>query len=205
MATSSTHRGWKFDKANSRLAALYDGTEVFDFDADDMVITPALTVTGAITASGGLGATTLASGVVTGNLTISSTLTAGADGVGADGEQLTSGGAGAECDWSAAASLRQFKKILGIRNDADEVLSLLVNTPVYDFQYRDKSEAAPGERIMNTGDTSTVYTGIMADEAPWLMHHKGRILNPINTVGYLLLGIKALTAKVEALEAQLQA
>jgi len=54
MATSSTHRGWKFDAENSRLAALYDGTEVFDFDADDMVITPSLTVTGGVTATGGV-------------------------------------------------------------------------------------------------------------------------------------------------------
>ena len=52
MATSSTHRGWLFDKTNGRLAAVYDGTEVFDFDADDMVITQALTVTGAQTLTG---------------------------------------------------------------------------------------------------------------------------------------------------------
>jgi len=180
----ATHKGWKFDKANGRLAAQYNGTEVFDFDASDMVIAQALTITG--------------------NLTLSSTLTAGADGVGADGEQLTSGGAAAECDWAAAASMRQFKKILGLRTDEQEVLEMLVNTPVYDFKYRPKSEAAPGEKIMNTGDVETVYTGIMADEAPFLMHHHGRILNPINTVGYLLMGIKALTEKVERLEAQLK-
>lgn len=197
-----THRGWKYDAANGRLAAQFNGTEVFDFDANDMVITPALTVTGAITASGGLGATTLASGTVTGNLTLSSTLTAGADGVGADGEQLTSGGAGAECDWAAAGSLRQFKNILRRREDDQDVLKMLAETPVYDFQYKRKGETQ--ERITSTGDVETVYTGIMADEAPFLMHHNGRILNPINTVGYLLLGIKALTAKVEALEAQLK-
>lgn len=58
------HRGWKFDAANGRLSAQYDGTEVFDFDANDMVITPALTVTGALTASAGVTAST-------GNQTIS--------------------------------------------------------------------------------------------------------------------------------------
>ena len=47
-------RGWKFDEANGRLVAQYDGTEVFDFDANDMVITPATTVTGALTASAAL-------------------------------------------------------------------------------------------------------------------------------------------------------
>lgn len=137
------------------------------------------------------------------NIHIQSTLEAGADGVGTDGEQLTSGGAGAACDWAAAGSMRQFKKLLGIREDYDEALRLVVDTPVYDFQYKDKSEA--DERITTTGDTETVYTGIMADEAPYLMHHKGRILNPINTTGYLMLAIKALTAKVDALEGQLKA
>lgn len=187
MATSSTHKGWLNDRTNGRLAAVYNGTEVFDFDDEDMEI--ALS-------------TTIAAATVTGNLTLSSTLTAGADGVGADGEQLTSGGAGAETDWSAAGSLRQFKNILRKRDDDQDVLKMLVETPVYDFQYKRKGETE--ERITSTGDVETVYTGIMADEAPFLMHYNGRILNPINTVGYLLLGIKALTAKVEALEAQLK-
>lgn len=58
MATSSKHRGWKWDQANGRLAALYNGTEVFDFDANDMVVTPALTVTGALAGSGTITAAT---------------------------------------------------------------------------------------------------------------------------------------------------
>ena len=60
MATSSTHKGWLNDRANSRLAAVYNGTEVFDFDADDMAIALALTTalgqtatTGNITATAG--------------------------------------------------------------------------------------------------------------------------------------------------------
>lgn len=51
MATSTTHRGWLYDAVNSRLAAVYNGTEVFDFDADDMAITAPLTVAGVLTAS----------------------------------------------------------------------------------------------------------------------------------------------------------
>jgi len=196
---SATHKGWKFDKANARLQAVYNGTEVFDFDANDMVITPNLTVTGTI----GTGAATLASGTVTGNLTLSSTLTAGADGVGTDGEQLTSGGAAAECDWSAAGSLRIFKKILGMRDDEEEALKMLLETPVYDFQYKSKSET--DERITTTGDINTDYTGIMADEAPWAMHHNGRILNPINTFGYTLLAIKALYRELAETKAELAA
>jgi len=185
---STTHKGWHFDRANSRLQAVYNGTEVLDFDADDMAIALA---------------TTLASATTTGNHTFSLTITAGADGVGADGEQLTSGGAAAECDWAAAGSLRQFKKILGMRTDEQEVLEMPKETPVYDFQYKGREEY-DGEldHPITTGDKETVYTGIMADEAPFLMHHKGRILNPINTVGYLLLGIKALAEKVEQLEAK---
>lgn len=60
MATSSTHKGWLNDRANSRLAAVYNGTEVFDFDANDMAIAVALTTalgqtatTGNITATAG--------------------------------------------------------------------------------------------------------------------------------------------------------
>lgn len=60
MATSSTHKGWLNDRTNSRLAAVYNGTEVFDFDANDMAIAVALTTalgqtatTGNITATAG--------------------------------------------------------------------------------------------------------------------------------------------------------
>lgn len=51
MATSSKHKGWLNDIANGRLAAVYNGTEVFDFDANDMAVSQALTVP-ALTASG---------------------------------------------------------------------------------------------------------------------------------------------------------
>lgn len=60
MATSSKHKGWLNDIANGRLGAVYNGTEVFDFDANDMVITPDTTVTGALTASTTLGVTGVA-------------------------------------------------------------------------------------------------------------------------------------------------
>lgn len=58
MATSGRHRGWLFDATNSRLAAVFNGTEVFDFDANDLAITAATTVTGLLTGSVGLVATT---------------------------------------------------------------------------------------------------------------------------------------------------
>lgn len=56
----ATHRGWKFDVTNGRLAAQYNATEVFDFDDNDMAIAVALTTalgqtatTGDITATAG--------------------------------------------------------------------------------------------------------------------------------------------------------
>ena len=64
-------RGWRHDATNGRLAAEYDGTEVFDFDANDMAIATALVVTGAITASAGLAGT--------GALSATTTVTAGTD------------------------------------------------------------------------------------------------------------------------------
>ena len=199
MAVSATHSGWRLDPEEGQLDFYYKGTRVGDIDASG------LTVDGVVSA-GSISVTEIASGSATssGNHTFSSTITAGADGVGTDGEQLTSGGAAAECDWAAAGSLRAFKKVLGIRDDAADALKMIAETPVYDFKYRPKSEAAPGERITNTGDVETVYTGIMADEAPWAMHHNGRILNPINTFGYTMLAIKALLARVEDLEGQLK-
>jgi hypothetical protein len=43
----------------------------------------------------------------------------------------------------------------------------------------------------------------MADEAPWAMHHNGRILNPINALGVTMLAIKALASQVNSLQAEL--
>lgn len=58
MAPSSTHRGWLYDAVNARLGAVYNGTEAFDFDADDMAVSVALTAALGVTATtGGLTAT----------------------------------------------------------------------------------------------------------------------------------------------------
>lgn len=57
-ALTTKHRGWFYDQVNARLAAVFNGTEVFDFDANDMIITPATTVTGLLTASAAMTATT---------------------------------------------------------------------------------------------------------------------------------------------------
>ena len=139
---------------------------------------------------------TLAAGVTTGNHTFSLTITAGADGVGASGEQLTSGGAAAEMTWAAAASQRDVKDILALVNDkAAEALDFIKHVNVYDFRY-DRTKRK------GTGDYDTVYRGVMADEAPDLMHYNGTILNPISTFGETVLALKGLLDRVERLEAQ---
>lgn len=45
-------RGWKLDPTNGRLGAEYDGTEVFDFDANDMSVALALTAASTLTSTG---------------------------------------------------------------------------------------------------------------------------------------------------------
>lgn len=134
---------------------------------------------------------TIASGESTGDFKLNLTLTAGADGVGTSGEQLTSGGAAAETNWAAAASLREYKELEGLA-DQREALEAVLNAPVYNFHYR---KGARG-----TKDYDTQYVGVVADEAPWAMHYHGRILNPINTFGYAVLAIQALQAQIDELK-----
>jgi len=219
---SSLAKGWHNDPDNSRIQAAYNGTSLMNLSAGAVAVVGTLSATGALTVTaGGIVLTsgvlsvddaTTSTSAVTGsihtdggvgiakNLFIGSTLE-NSDGVGTDGEQLTSGGAGAVTDWAAAGSLREFKHVQAERTDSKEILAQLVATPVYDFKYRSKDEAEPGEHIVSTGDVETTYTGIMADEAEWAMHHHGKILNPINTFGYTLLAIKALNDRLDELEA----
>jgi hypothetical protein len=120
------------------------------------------------------------------------------DGSGSSGEQLTSGGAGSNVTWASASSERSSKTAIMERSNDAEVLATLIGTPVHDFKYiNDPSRP-------NTGDYDTDYVGIIADEAPWAMHHNGRILNPINTFGYTVQGFKALEARISDLESQLE-
>jgi len=43
----------------------------------------------------------------------------------------------------------------------------------------------------------------MADEARWVMHFDGGIISPVNTVGYMVLSVQALNAKIESLEREI--
>ena len=51
-STSARAKGWYFDQVNGRLAAVYNGTEVFDFDANDMSVAQNLTAAGTFTSTG---------------------------------------------------------------------------------------------------------------------------------------------------------
>lgn len=111
---------------------------------------------------------------------------------GDDGQQLTSGGDDAACDWTAASSLREHKNI-GELADPNEALQTMLDSKAYHFRYKEKH---------GTGDSKTEYVGLMADESPWAMHYKGKIVNPVNTLGYTVLAVQALYDKIEKLETQ---
>ena len=86
---SANYNGWYYDAVTPAMKFYNRGTLVVTSAAS-----AALTFAGDTTISG--------AGTTTGNHTFTSTITAGADGVGSDSEQLTSGGSGAGCDWATA-------------------------------------------------------------------------------------------------------
>ena len=72
MATSSRHRGWLFDATNGRLAAVYNGTEIFDYDGNDFTVTQAATLSAAVTAAGAITSSVVGHALVaaTGNVSL---------------------------------------------------------------------------------------------------------------------------------------
>jgi len=88
----SIYNGWFYDAVTPAMKYYNRGT---------LVLTAAVN---ALTTAGTLatdGTATLATAITTGNHTFSSTITNG-EGVGTNGEVMTSGGASAICDWAAA-------------------------------------------------------------------------------------------------------
>lgn len=119
------------------------------------------------------------------------------------GEQLQTNGSGT-LSWEAAGSKRIYKRDISQIIDPMPALNAILSTPVYNFRYLDKKP--PGmERLRGTGDRANLYTGVMAEEAPWAMHHNDSMLDPISTFGYSALAIKALNSKILALEARIAA
>lgn len=88
---SANYHGWFYDAVTPAHKLYNRGTLVMT------VATAAITLADTLATDG---LATFASATTTGNHTFGNTITAGADGVGTDGEQFTSGGASAECDWS---------------------------------------------------------------------------------------------------------
>lgn len=91
---SSIYSGYFYDAPNSRMNFYYRGTKVAHASATELQVDQALDVDGA--------ANFAAEAEFAANVHIQSTLELGADTVGTDGEQATSGGAGQVCDWATA-------------------------------------------------------------------------------------------------------
>ena len=110
---------------------------------------------------------------------------------GTAGQQLQTDGADpGVLSWAAAGSLREHKNILREANPQD-ALDQLLGVRAYHFHYKEG---------FGTRDYQTEYVGIMADEAPWAMHYGGAIVNPVNTLGYMVLGFQAVDRQLTSLE-----
>ena len=116
--------------------------------------------------------------------------------VGGAGEQLTDAAGNGVTSWAAAASRREYKRDIALMGRPQDALDRMLGTKVYAFNYQDGR---------GTQDTDTRYVGVMADEAPWAMHYRGGIINPVNTLGYTVLAVQALHARIRGLEARVAA
>jgi hypothetical protein len=105
---------------------------------------------------------------------------------GTNGYFLTTNGSGVTT-WTNMNSTRDTKNIDGLFTDSNLALNQILDTNVYNFHYK------PG---MGSGDSETQYVGVMADEAPWAMHYNNTIVNPVNTLGYMILGLQATNDKI---------
>ena len=204
--------------------ALADALSITDGAADILVIdtntggnviaiTAAVNVTGAITGTTSLslgvaaGATgdLIFNGTTSGVVTVTTQDAAGtwtlklpADD-GDAGEQLQTDGSGVST-WEAAGSSRAVKNVLGVI-DPQAALDRIMGRGVYAFRYREGGLDATGRKVgSTTGDYTTEYHGVMAEEYPEVMHHNGRIFSPVSAFGETAAAIKALVARIVELE-----
>lgn len=56
-AAGPRHKGWWLDQINGRVVAVYNGTEVADFDANDFTVAQAMTTVAITATTGGITAT----------------------------------------------------------------------------------------------------------------------------------------------------
>ncbi|KKL69912.1 hypothetical protein LCGC14_2110180 [marine sediment metagenome] len=139
-------------------------------------------------------------GATSGTVTLTVNTTAGTwamelpAAVGGAGEQLTDAAGNGVTSWAAAGSRRGLKDVIGLWDRPQGALDRMLNTKVYRFHYKEG---------MGTRDRATEYVGVMGDEASWAMHYKGGIVNPVNTLGYMVLGFQAVDAQIQRLEREL--
>lgn len=110
------------------------------------------------------------------------------------GDQLTVAAGNGVSTWAAAASSEVYKDILGTL-EPSVALERIRTTPIKRWRY--KADAA-----RSTGDKETEYESITAETAPWAMHFKGQVFNPLSAFGNVAAAVQALAQKVEALEAR---
>lgn len=114
--------------------------------------------------------------------------------VGTAGHQLTDAGGNGITSWAAPSSLREYKDILCEANP-QEALDAILRTKAYRFHYKEG---------MGTLDIETEYVGVLANEALWAMHYGGAVVNPVNTLGYMVLGFQAMDAKIETVKEKIE-
>ena len=112
------------------------------------------------------------------------------------GEQLQTDGGGVTT-WETAASYREAKDIIGIL-DPDTALDRILGTRPYLFRYKD------GWRGVGR-DYKTLFAGVVADEAPWVMQHNGRTFSQISAFGYTVASLQALDKRIETHEQRIVA
>lgn len=110
------------------------------------------------------------------------------------GEQLQTDGSGV-MTWEAAGSYRAAKELIG-RLEPATALKRILDAPIHRFTYK-KGHRGVGR------DYDTEFAGIVADEAPWAMKHKGRIFSEISAFGHAAAAIQALYANLAEVTARL--
>ena len=156
----------------------------------------------AIGAAGSLQGTMTLAGVTSGVVTVAVAAAAGTwtltlpTAVGSAGEQLTDAGGDGITSWAGAGSRREVKRDIVEWDRPRDALDLILDTRVSRFYYREGH---------GTKDTATEYVGPMANEAPWAMHYGETMVNPVNTLGFMILGFRAMQDEIEGLKAQLEA
>ena len=115
---------------------------------------------------------------------------------GTAGTQLQTDGANpGVLSWAGAGSWRKWKALEQPLNPQVALDAILGVTPWY-FHYRP-------DATVSTRDFETLYAGVMADEAPWAMHHGGQIFSPVNAFGYTVGAIQSVHEHIHKLEGRI--